>query len=526
MLHLPGYAALRSTEILAILVERFPRMGMEQFGHYRIRRPLATGGMSEVHLADVTLPGQVAQTVVLKRIRADHQDDPDFREFFAHEAQLAQRFDHPNVPRAIDAGEIDGVPYLAFEYVRGSTLLDLLRRASARQRLLGVELVLSVGIDLATALSYIHGLTASDGSSLGVVHRDLSPPNILVGLDGRIRLVDFGVARSSEQVHRTAVGVIKGRLAYLAPEQLRPGMPYDHRADLFVLGTVLYELATGRPLFRGTDDADTVRRVLDARMPPLDQVRTDVPAPVAQVIHRALSVSPDERQRSGDDFADDLREAARAAGLVPSTHTVRRELRDLLGADAPTELETPPPTTGGMRRQGGGHLVETVDVRALPTASRPAGTPPPQPRDVAVGTGQLARMRTVRVRPDEATPTPLPTRPVPPSSTSVLALPRGEATPTLGLAPLPDDATVVVSDTELRVQPATGVRPPTVDADPTTALRVSEVADAVVEPGATPAAKKRRRGKAAEAPASRWPRVLLVGLLAANAVAWFLIART
>jgi serine/threonine-protein kinase len=381
-------------------------MALEQFGRYQIRRILARGGMAELFLAEVEDHGQ-RRTVVLKRIRPDHAGDPEYRQFFDHEARLARLLDHPNVVHALDAGEIQGVPYVALEYVRGASALDLIRRAIDHQLPLSIEAILSIGLDLCAALTYVHELRTAAGEALDVVHRDVSPPNVVIGIDGRAHLVDFGVARSTSQRHATAAGVIKGKLAYLAPEQLttRSGgeLVYDHRADLFVLGTLLYELCTLRPLFRGTSPEDTLRQVVGKEVLALDEVRADVPTPVAQVIMRALAKDPAQRFCSGRELADDLREAARASGLVPSQAAVKRHLRELLGADYPTG-DPDGGTRAPVRRPVAVDEI-TFDPLRVGLGRARAVNPPTDPLCLAGGTGTLARMRTSRQGSGQSPPT-------------------------------------------------------------------------------------------------------------------------
>jgi serine/threonine protein kinase len=318
--------------------------------------------------------------VVIKRILPAYKNDPDYVEFFVHEARVALQLVHPNIVQAYEFGRTGDVHYLAMEYVRGCTALELLRRAAQLGKHLSLDAVCKVAADVAAGLDHVHRACDTQGNPLRIVHRDVSPHNIVIAREGLAKLVDFGIARATTQEFRTRTGVIKGKFAYLAPEQLRRGATFDHRADLWALGVVLYEMLTRRPLFRGASDADTVRRILAGRIPPLRELRPDCPAPLAAVVHKALERDVAQRYQSGADLLDELEEAARSSGLFPTMNRLRAEVEALFDDVVPTAIWTPPagneaPAPAAPPRP----LPRATPAEPMAERARPASAPSPKP---------------------------------------------------------------------------------------------------------------------------------------------------
>jgi serine/threonine-protein kinase len=334
--------------------------------------------MAEVHLAIERLAHGAERLVVIKRILPAYKHDPDYVEFFIHEARVALQLVHPNVVQAYEFGRADDVHYLAMEYLPGATSLDLLRRAAQLGRHLSLDALCKIVADVAAALDHVHRACDTQGQPLRIVHRDVSPHNIVIAREGIAKLVDFGIARATTQEFRTRTGVIKGKFAYLAPEQVRRGQAFDHRADLWALGVVTYELLTRRPLFRGASDADTVRRILGGRIPPLRELRADCPAPLAAVVHRLLEREPAARYQSGADLLADLEEAARMSGLFPTVTRLRAEFEALYDDGAPTSIWSQPPRAL-PRATPASALGADASPPRPGSASGRAATPPPPP---------------------------------------------------------------------------------------------------------------------------------------------------
>ncbi len=308
------------------LLESLP-FDLDQF---TLLERLATGGMADVYLAidrGVATPRWVA----IKRVRADLAEQREFLDFFAAEGRLSLACHHPHLPTAFHLGHAAGRPYLALEYIAGPTVLALSRAATRRRRPLAVPAAIAIGLAAARALEHLHGLRDLDGTSLEVIHRDVTPQNLLVAPGGVVKLIDLGVARTASQHHQTEAGVIKGKYAYIAPEVLDRGRTIDQRADLFSLGVVMHEMLTGQPLFHGASDLATTERVKSAPIPNPSSVRPDVAPEIADVVLTALTRDPDRRWQSATAMIDALEHAAETAGAWPWQGRLAREVAGLIG---------------------------------------------------------------------------------------------------------------------------------------------------------------------------------------------------
>ena len=265
-----------------------------EYGRYTLIRRLAVGGMAELFLAELHGDGGFAKTLVVKRILPHLSSDPDFIKMFIDEALIAARLTHPNVVAVHDFGTLQGSYYMAMEYVPGVDLHRLLRRAAAVQRQLTAAEVATLGADAARGLAYAHSLTDDAGQPLELVHRDISPQNLMLSVSDGVKLMDFGIAKAAARCTRTATGVLKGKLAYMAPEQAA-GADADQRADQFSLGVVLWEALVGERLFRGDQEAQLMRRVMACDIPNVRSRRPDVPVALERILSRALAADPNAR---------------------------------------------------------------------------------------------------------------------------------------------------------------------------------------------------------------------------------------
>ncbi|WP_437575824.1 serine/threonine-protein kinase [Sorangium sp. So ce887] len=261
-------------------------------GRYELLVPIALGGMASVWAARTS--GQLPRIVAVKLLRAELSDDPDFEAMFLDEATLVSQIHHPNVAETIDMGEEDGVLYQVMELIDGEPLNLVLRENKARG---GVPLPVALRIvgEAALGLHAAHELRGRDGKLVGLVHRDVSPQNILVGYDGSVKILDFGVAKAASNLQRTKVGQVKGKYAYMSPEQAG-SEPIDRRTDVFTLGIVFYQLVTGKHPFLAENEPATVRRICDktAVEPPRTLVPS-LPEDVGRIIMKALAKPRDER---------------------------------------------------------------------------------------------------------------------------------------------------------------------------------------------------------------------------------------
>ena len=262
------------------------------FGKYQLVKRLARGGMAEVFLAKQSGPEGFNRLVALKRILPHLVDSQDFVRMFLDEARLAAQLSHPNVVHIYDFGKVDEHYFIAMEYVPGVHAGILIKQAE-KERLPDV-LVARIGADACAGLHYAHELRDVDGRALQLVHRDVSPPNLLVSYDGAVKLVDFGIAKAVSCVEQTRPGVVKGKFAYMSPEQTI-GQRLDGRSDVFSLAILLWELLAGKIMVPRTDPIEGMRMIRDCRFPPIEKERPDLPSNLAAAIGRALQNKRDDR---------------------------------------------------------------------------------------------------------------------------------------------------------------------------------------------------------------------------------------
>ncbi|HWB75717.1 MAG TPA: protein kinase [Nannocystaceae bacterium] len=304
-------------------------------------RRIAGGGMAELYLARLDGPNRFVKPVALKLMHPHLVDTPEFVGMFMREARIAASLQHPQIVQVLDVGESDGEYFLALEYVHGVDLRRVLSEQRGAPLPLGAAL--RVVIDIATALHHAHSLCDGSGRPLGIVHRDVSPSNVLIAYDGAVKLTDFGIARMTEQTHVTATGSIKGKPGYMSPEQCLQEH-VDGRSDVFALGVVLYELTTGRPAFAG-DMIATMNRVIDGRFTPPGHIVRGYPSALAMIVTRALAPRAEHRYPSAAAFKAALEGFARTQqGLDTSTDALVNLLAARFGAPALPDLGTPTPT--------------------------------------------------------------------------------------------------------------------------------------------------------------------------------------
>ena len=280
---------------------RLPQGAERRFGRFTLLVKLGWGGMADVYLA--TEGGASEKPFVVKRLKPDLAFDEDYRAMFKDEARLALRLDHPNIVRAYDAGEIDGQPFLTMEFLNGLPLDSVLE--SAEQRKLSRGEVLHITSQLLAGLHYAHELKDEHGVGLDIVHRDVSPHNVFVTSEGRVKLVDFGIAKSRIKAQHTMTGVVKGKIAYMAPEQALANV-VDKRADVFAAGVILWELLTAKPFWGDKADVQILKTMTFGELPCLDEVLPNPAPELRRILDQALSITPDKRYASAAAFRGDL----------------------------------------------------------------------------------------------------------------------------------------------------------------------------------------------------------------------------
>ncbi|RKG60076.1 serine/threonine protein kinase [Corallococcus sp. CA054B] len=313
-----------------------------QLGKYQLVRKLASGGMAEVFLAKAAGPRGFEKTLVLKRILPHLAEDEAFVEMFLGEAQLAARLDHPNVVQIFDFGEVDGSYFLAMEYIDGPTLRRLIKRSAELKQPLPPGVCAKMVAAAAEGLAFAHELAdAETGAPLGLVHRDISPENVLVSRQGAVKVVDFGIAKVAGQSHRTATGVVKGKVAYMPPEQLQ-ARPMDGRVDVYALGIVLYELLTGKRPFEATTDVSMMQAILFEPFVPAVQRRPDLPEAMQRILEKALAKDREQRYPDCRAFQADLERFVLSLGEPVGAYQIARLVAQVMeGGEAAPVAPTP-----------------------------------------------------------------------------------------------------------------------------------------------------------------------------------------
>ena len=305
-------------------------------GKYKIIRRLSAGGMAEVFLANQIGIGGFEKPVALKRIQSKLLETRHLAiDMFLNEAKIAGRLMHPNIAQVLDVGEVGGALYLAMEYVRGKDLRDVIRRLRAADINLPLGMACFIARELANALHHAYWSKDMDGKRLAVVHRDVTPHNVILSFDGQVKLVDFGVAMSA--VTEQAESLIVGKWSYMSPEHAS-GRKIDHRSDLFSLGVVLYLLTTGNMPFAGNDPAEIMQKIRTGEFQPPEQAVRDIPPQLAQLITRMLAADPNARPQTGKEVAAALDDIMRESRLVVSAPQIASLLGDLFSEERTTNV--------------------------------------------------------------------------------------------------------------------------------------------------------------------------------------------
>jgi len=333
-----------------------PRM----LGRYELLGTLGTGGMATVHLARIAGEAGFQRLFAIKVLHAHLAGESGFISMFLDEARIAAMLHHPNIVPIIDLGNDDGgTPFVAMEYIEGCSLSALLKRHKNDRP---PKLVAQITLDLLAGLDAAHTLADDSGQPLNVVHRDVSPQNVLVGIDGSARITDFGIARAEARINTTRPGQMKGKIAYMSPEQIRGGS-IDRRTDLWAAGGMLWAMLTGRKLFVGANEAATMANILELEIPKPSTIGLKPPAAFDAVCARALERDPEKRFASAQEFEDALREAAMTIGGPAS----RRELKEWVASSFREEL--------AARREAIKSAASSRASRMMPVTELPSLTP-------------------------------------------------------------------------------------------------------------------------------------------------------
>ncbi len=365
-----------------------PFAAPQRLGRYQLLRKIAVGGMAEIYLARVTGAAGFEKNVVVKRILPQLAQSDEFYQMFLDEARIAATLQHPNVVQIYDAQNVGGEHFIAMEYLDGADLLTIRRVLAERRQGLPVQHSVFVVSGVASGLHYAHERRGLDGSPLEIVHRDVTPQNIILTREGGIKLVDFGIAKATNRLTTTGFGTLKGKLAYMSPEQCR-SEGVDRRSDIYSLGIILFELTTGKRLYRGMSEYEVLKQVIETDVPAPSSLLPGYPADLEEVVLRALARDRDQRYPTALAFHQDLERFARSRGVVGSSLALAEFLSPLLeeaerqveermqrrmaagdepGATPPSgQLPRKPVVDAPLETRDGDHTVATPIRRAAST---------------------------------------------------------------------------------------------------------------------------------------------------------------
>ncbi len=330
-----------------------------RLGKYQLIERIAYGGMAEVFKAKALGEAGFERTVAIKKLHSRYAEDREVVAMLQDEARLVSQLVHPNICQVFDLSRDEDSFFITMEYIDGRDLAAVMRKAHKHfPRALPYPAIIYVMDGLLDALDYAHRKRDANGEPLGIIHRDISPQNIIVSFEGDVKVIDFGIAKARTQSHRTEQGVIKGKFRYMSPEQAR-GEPIDHRTDIFAAGVVFYEMVLGRPHSQGLTDMQLLVNIQQGFIEPLDQIVPDIPATINALIERALAPDPRQRWGSAGEFRRQLDGYARSTGLHFDRQAMAELMQDLFPGSWQTSTQTDLPASraflggsGNSRRDG------------------------------------------------------------------------------------------------------------------------------------------------------------------------------
>jgi len=370
--------------------EEEPADGIK-FGQYVLVEKIATGGMAEVWKARMRGVEGFQKIVAIKKILPHLSDNQDFIEMFVDEAKLAAQLNHNNIIHIYDLGKIQTSYYIAMEYIDGYDLKTILRRGEERDHPMGVELALFIASKVASALDYAHRKKDFDEREMGLVHRDVSPQNVLISQEGDIKLCDFGIAKAASKASHTQAGALKGKLQYMSPEQAW-GRTIDRRSDIFALATVLFEMLTNRKLFSGDNELSILEQVREARVLPPSQHNEDVTPQIDAVVLKALQKDPANRYQTAGEMARDIDAILYSFKPTPTSADLAIYMHRISAAETahisePEPVAPPPPAPAPkpapVIAPAPVAAAPAAAAAAIPAAAAPAETPALEPWEQA-----------------------------------------------------------------------------------------------------------------------------------------------
>jgi serine/threonine protein kinase len=295
-------------------------MQYTQFGKYLLLDRIAVGGMAEVHRAKSFGVEGFEKILAIKKILPHVAEDVEFVEMFINEAKIASQLTHSNITQIFDLGKIDGNLFIAMEYVWGKDLLQMINYFRRRRESMPAPMAVYIATRVCEGIDYAYHKRGAHGKPLKIIHRDVSPQNVLISYDGEVKIIDFGIAKATLHHSETQAGLLKGKFSYMSPEQVQ-GFPIDHRSDIFAIGTCLFEMLTSQSLFRGENDFITLERVRKAEVPKPTDINPKIPKSLEKIVMKALALDPKDRWQRAADFQDALQ---RFLITSPPIYTAKR----------------------------------------------------------------------------------------------------------------------------------------------------------------------------------------------------------
>ena len=403
---------------------------MSSFGRYTLVRRVGTGGMAEIWKARASGPAGFEKILAIKKVLPHLVEDGEFIDMFVEEAKLVAQLVHPNIVQVFDFGKVGKLDYfIAMEYVAGSNLAQVLRRLSERGARMPLEVALYIVAEACRGLGHAHKRTDPAGNELRIVHRDVSPQNILVSFGGEVKVTDFGIAKVASALSRTADGHVRGKLAYMSPEQANT-QSLDSRSDLFSLGVVLYELCTGRRLLYGTSSSEIFAKVTNFRVPG-DEDLSGLPHEVRTLVQTALQPDPDERFQDAMEMESAITQALGSDGFVQARHALASVMQrlfdderklEMTGAEPVAVVPAAPEFAETVASAEGSLFPESAHREVIPSAE--PDREPSQPSGLTLNKSQKNARNPVNIVSQPADPTVIGP---PPSARHAAAAPPPQA---------------------------------------------------------------------------------------------------
>src|SRR5580765_637041 len=308
------------------------------FGKYYLLERINVGGMAEVFKAKTFGVEGFERLLAVKRILPNIAEDEEFITMFIDEAKIAVQLQHANIAQIFDLGKVNESFFIALEFVHGRDLRSIFDRMRNKGESLPIQQACHIMMQVCEGLDYAHNKRDAQGRELHLVHRDISPQNVLIGYEGEVKLIDFGIAKAAGKASKTQAGILKGKFGYMSPEQVR-GLPIDKRSDIFAVGIVLYELLTGERLFIGESDFSTLEKVRNVEIMPPSSYNKKIPEELERIVLKTLAKDVEDRYQSAIDLHDDLQAFMYSAGEFYSRKELAVWMKRIFAQDIESESQ-------------------------------------------------------------------------------------------------------------------------------------------------------------------------------------------